>query len=66
MDASKVKSARTDELNEFRNHTVYTLLPIKECFGKTGNEPIGTTWVDTNNGEAETGLQVQVGRSGDK
>ena len=36
---------------EFTKHSVYTKVPLKECFDKTGAPPIGTRWVDINKGD---------------
>ena len=43
-----VKRAREEEMNHIRNMDVYCKVPIEECIQPTGNQPIGTRWVDLN------------------
>ena len=38
-------------MNEYASHHVYIKKPIKECWDKTGKDPIGTRWVDINKGD---------------
>ena len=51
LDPMSVKEARKEDMEEFRKHNVYTKVPIQECFDKTGAQPVGTRWVDTNKGD---------------
>ena len=51
LDPLKVKTAREEEMKEFRSHEVYKKVPIKECWAITGKDPIGTRWVDINKGD---------------
>ena len=32
-------------------HQVYVNVPLKECWEKTGKDPVGTRWVDVNKGD---------------
>ena len=42
---------------------MYTDLPVQECRDRTGAEPIGTKWVDTNKGFFyEPVLPIEMGR----
>ena len=51
LDPVKVKDTRQDDMKGIRKHTLYTKVPIKECWDITGKEPIGTRWVDINKGD---------------
>ena len=47
-----VEQARLEEMIEVRKHKLYTKVPIKECWDKTGKDPIGVRWVDVNKGDS--------------
>ena len=51
LNSELVKIARQEEMKEFAKHQVYEKVPIKECHDKTGQNPIGTRWVDINKGD---------------
>ena len=51
LDPDRVKQARIEEMEEFRKHKVYKKVTVKECWDKTGREPIGVKWVDVNKGD---------------
>ena len=51
LRAELVRKARMDEMGEVAKHGVYRLVPIAECWEKTGKGPIGTRWVDVNKGD---------------
>ena len=48
---SLVNEARGDEMKKFRQHNVYTKVPIAECVATTGKQPIGSKWIDINKGD---------------
>ena len=49
LDPGRVREARQEELRELERR-VYTVVDIKECWGKTGKSPIGVRWVDVHKG----------------
>jgi hypothetical protein len=49
--SSEVQRARTEEMEEFKKHQVYTKVPIQKCWDATGKGPIGVRWVDINKGD---------------
>lgn len=51
LDAEGVKQARRDEIEEIKKHRVYTKVPVKDCWDKTGKAPIKTRWLDINKGD---------------
>ena len=53
LNFEQVIKARSDEIHEFRSHNVYTKVPIKECYDKTGKGPIGGKWIDINKGDVD-------------
>ena len=48
---SLVNKARCDEMDKFKQHNVYTKVPIAECVARTGKRPIGSKWIDINKGD---------------
>ena len=38
-------------MDKFKQHNVYTKVPISECVAVTGKQPIGSKWLDTNKGD---------------
>ena len=50
LEPELVEAARCEEMEEYRKHGVYKKVPLEECWEETGKDPIGTIWVDTNNG----------------
>ena len=53
LDPKLVRMAREDEIKGALSHNVWTKVPTKECYDKTGKAPIGTRWVDINKGDEE-------------
>ena len=51
LDRTLVRAARSEEMIEFKQHTVYTKVPISECIRVTGKNPIGSKWIDINKGD---------------
>ena len=49
-----VRNARREELEYFKTMNVYEHVPLRECISTTGKPPIGTRWIDTNKGDAES------------
>ncbi len=49
--SSEVHRARTEEMEEFKKHHVYTKVPLKKSWDSTGKGPIGVRWVDINKGD---------------
>lgn len=39
-------------MRDVYKHSLYTKVPRQECRRETGNEPTGTRWVDTNQGDS--------------
>ena len=35
----------------FRQHKVYSKVPLEECLRVTGKQPIGCRWIDTDKGD---------------
>ena len=48
-----VKKARLEELGEIAKHRVYEKVAIEGCWKNTGQAPIGSRWVDVNQGDDE-------------
>ena len=54
LDPELVRTAREEEMQVFREHNVFTFVPLQDCWTITGKGPIGTRWVDVNkNDEAQ-------------
>ena len=45
-----VRKARQEEMGEVIKHRVYVKVPIRECWNKTGKDPVGTRCVDKQRG----------------
>ena len=54
LDTKLVEAARLDEVKGIRQHNVWTVVPISECYEKTGRAPVGGRWVDVNKGDEKT------------
>ena len=48
-----VQEARAAEMSKFREHNVYSKVPIAEAVRMTGKQPIGSKWIDINEGDAK-------------
>ena len=46
-----VHAARMDEVRGIHEHKVWDIVPVSECFNKTGKPPIKGRWVDINKGD---------------
>ena len=53
LDAELVREARAEELAEFDKIGAWEVVPISQCWERTGKPPIGTRWVDVNKGDSE-------------
>lgn len=51
LDKNLVELARAEEMQVFREHEVYTEVPIQEAHDETGKQPIGVRWLDINKGD---------------
>ena len=51
LDTEGVNKARAEDITEVYKHNLYTKVPIKECWVKIGQGPIGTIWADANKGD---------------
>ena len=50
LDPKAVRKARVEEIEYVRKMNLYTKVPIKQCYSRTGTGPISTRWIDINNG----------------
>ena len=50
-DKNQVEVARAEEMMVFKEHDVYTKVPIEEAVNETGKQPIGVRWLDINKGD---------------
>ena len=57
LDPAKVREARREEIRYYKQMGVYTKVPIKECYDKTGQGPIGVRWVDVDKGKGNPEMQ---------
>ena len=48
-----VRKARKEEVGYMKERGIWKVVPIDECWNKTGKRPIGTRWVDTNKGSED-------------
>ena len=46
LDPKMVRQARQEEIAPFKAHDVYKKVPLKECIGATGKQPIGSMCID--------------------
>ena len=53
LDPEEGKKARKDEIGYVRERNIYTKVPIKECWDKTGKKPIAVRWINVNKGDAK-------------
>ena len=51
LDTKAVKQARIEEIEYVRKMSLYTKVPIKECYERTGKAPITVRWIDINKGD---------------
>ena len=51
LDPKEVVKARGVEMGYVRQHGVYEYASVSECRRKTGADPVGTKWLDTNKGD---------------
>ena len=50
MRIEDVRKARKEEIGYMQGRNIWKLVPVEECWRRTGKPPIGTRWVDTNKG----------------
>ena len=53
LDPVLVRKAREEEMQYVKKHAVYALVPMSQCWKKTGKNPIKTGWADRNKGTSE-------------
>ena len=53
LDPGMVRTARQEEMDEYRKHGVYFKVPKEQCRQRTGKEPIPVRWIDINKGDEE-------------
>ena len=53
LEPKVAMAARKEEIEYVRKMDLYTKVPIKECVMKTGKQPISTSWIDVNKGDAQ-------------
>ena len=46
-----LRKARDEEMEFVKSRNIYSYASVKDCVEKTGRNPIGTKWVDTNKGD---------------
>ena len=51
LDAGKVRKARKEEVEYMKGRKIWRVRPKEECRRRTGKEPIGVRWVDTEKGD---------------
>lgn len=47
LDLSKVKEARSEEVEYMKNREIWREVPLQECWDRTGRAPVSVKWVDT-------------------
>ena len=52
LNPKDVRKARGEEIEYVRKMNLYTNVPIKQCYDRTGNGPISTRWIDINKGDS--------------
>lgn len=45
--------ARQTEMKQVYAHKVYRTVPLQECYDVTGEEPIGTKWLEVSKGDED-------------
>lgn len=51
LNAKLVEAARAEELDYAKRYNVWDLVPVQECWNRTGAGPIGSRWIDLNKGD---------------
>ena len=51
LDPVFALKARAEEMEQFRKHEVYEKVKEEVCWAVTGKAPIGTRWIDINQGD---------------
>ena len=51
LDPVLVRAARKEDIAVFKQHMVYSKVPVDEATSKTDNAPIGVRWIDINKGD---------------
>jgi hypothetical protein len=47
LDMTKVKEARSEEVEFMKPRGIWKEVPVQECWGKAGKAPVTVKWVDT-------------------
>jgi hypothetical protein len=47
LDISKVREARSEEIEFMKSRSIWREVPIEECWSKSGKAPVTVKWVDT-------------------
>jgi hypothetical protein len=47
LDLSKVKEARSEEVEYMKSREIWREVPLQECWDRTGRAPVSVKWVDT-------------------
>jgi len=53
LDPKLAVEARTAEMDWMEQMKVWEIVPIEECYARTGRAPIPIGWVDLNKGDAD-------------
>lgn len=53
LESSKVAAARAEEIDYATRYKVWDVVPISECYQKTGKGPISSRWIDINKGDEQ-------------
>ena len=51
LPIEEVREARKEEVDYMENRKLWSLKPLKDCWDKTGRDPVSMKWVDTNKGD---------------
>ena len=54
LDGELVAKARAEEIGYMKRRGIWRVVPLKECWERTGKAPVGVRWVDTNKGSEGT------------
>ena len=53
LDGELVARARREEIEYMKKRGIWEVVPLGECWRRTGKAPVGVRWVDTNKGNEE-------------
>ena len=71
LPIGKVREARKEEVGFMQTRNIWSEVPTKECWDKTGRRPVSVRWVDVNKGgeermEVRSRLVARDFKGGDK